>query len=411
MTRRTRMQPRKQETPFGEVSLTSRWQHGRYYLVAYGATSALRWMFRSARGFEMIGKKARHTFEPASTPLTVERELRQACAKWQLHWDNRLNEAHAGVEQQPEHPRTLRQVYKHHQAHYAQLLGHRTQEKYEAQLEQCLALVGDVDLDELTTEHLLSARQQIQVAGNLAPSTVNGRLAMVKKLLNLAHTKKWVHHTCWAEVPDLKVIRPPVRYWNAQHVALAYKAAEADQHRRVAVLTLTLGIHIGLRKNESANLRWCDLDLERRHPSTGELRPICRIQQREDFRTKTYENRIIPVSAEALRLLTENRRAGAVFVLEPERKGMPKRGGRKRVYRHDCVKLWRRVLKAAQALGAPYIEFKEMRHSFACACLTKGQSIERVARWLGHRDTRMVRLHYARHLDYDEDPGLAFLGE
>jgi len=263
----------------------------------------------------------------------------------------------------------------------------------------------------LPTEHPLNVRQQIQVAGNLAPSTVNGRFAMVNKLLNLAHTKKWVHHTCWSEISDLKVNRQSVRYWKAEHVALAYKAAEADSHRRVAVLMLTLGIHLGLRKNEAVNLRWCDLDLERRHPSTGELKPICRVQQREDFRTKTYENRIVPVSAEALRLLIANGRTGAVFVLEPERTGMPKRGGRKRVYRHDCVKLWRRVLKGAQALGAPYIEFKEMRHSFACNCLLKGQGVEKVARWLGHRDTRMLRQHYAHLLDFDDDPGLAFLGE
>jgi integrase len=137
------------------------------------------------------------------------------------------------------------------------------------------------------------------------------------------------------------------------------------------------------------------------------------IEQRPGFTTKTYENRKVPVSTEAKALLLQHKPAKAKpedYVLDAERHHQ-KRGGTKRVYRYDPVKVWARVLKAAMAKGNPRIEFKEMRHSFACNCLLLGHNVEKVARWLGHKDPRMVRQHYAFLLDYDDDTGLRFLEE
>ncbi len=114
-----------------------------------------------------------------------------------------------------------------------------------------------------------------------------------------------------------------------------------------------------------------------------------------------------------MRLFQEHRPEKAKptdYVLDAERHHR-KRVGTKRVYRYDPVKVWLRVRAAAMAKGNPSIEFKEMRHSFACNCLQLWQSVERVARWLGHKDPRMVRQHYAFLLDYDDDTGLKFLAD
>lgn len=98
------------------------------------------------------------------------------------------------------------------------------------------------------------------------------------------------------------------------------------------------------------------------------------------------------------------------YVHDPERHHR-KHGGTKRVYRYGFVKLGGRVLKKAKALGVKRIKLKEMRHSFACNCLLKGYGVEKIARWLGHKDPRMVRQHYAHLLDYDDDTGLKFLDD
>lgn len=60
----------------------------------------------------------RHAFKPAPTSITIERELRRICAKWQDHWDGKLADHLSGATSQPEEPRgpaisTLGQLFDH----------------------------------------------------------------------------------------------------------------------------------------------------------------------------------------------------------------------------------------------------------------------------------------------------------
>ncbi|HAT09756.1 MAG TPA: hypothetical protein DCS97_04025 [Planctomycetes bacterium] len=418
MPRHTTMPPRIQKTPHGDVSLTSKWAHEQYYLCASGSLEALKWMFSKLEQAERHTACFRHSFKPAPTPITVERDLRRVCAKWQDHWDGRLADHIDGAEQTPveqsSDPRTLGELYDHHQAHFVGQVSLQTKYKYPLHMRDWLKELGrDALLADLTAETILAARAKIQRQRKVSDSTMNGRVRTLKKMLNLARRKKWVQHACWEDVPDLREIHPPVQYWTPDHAAKAFAAAAADTEPATATMMLVLGLFLGLRKNEAVNVRWCDLDLDRVNPRTGETSPICRLQQRPGFTTKTYENRIIPVSNEALPLLRAHRPADAKpedYVLEAQRDA-PKRGGTKRVYRYDPVKVWIRVRNAAMAAGAPYIEFKEMRHSFACACLQAGHSAEEVARWLGHSTTQMVHEHYAHLLNYEERPRFNFLGQ
>lgn len=418
MARHTSMPPRIQKTPHGDVTLTSRWSHGQYYLLASGTLAALKWLFPKMGKPEWNNTTFRHAFKPAPVPITIERELRRICGRWQEHWSQRLEEA-ADITTGARGavapvPTTLKQAYEHHQTHYASLLGNRTQEQYPARMQEWLDYLGqDIRLDAVTAEVILAARARMQADRNSSNATINGKVSTLKKILNLAFRKGWVGTASWRDVPPLRLIRESVRYWNNQQVAVAFAAARNDAEPGRATLMLALGIYLGLRKNEAVHVRWQDLHLDRLHPHTGNPSPICLIEQRPGFTTKTYENRKVPIAAEAKRLLLEFRPTDAKpgdYVLDAERHHQ-KRGGTKRVYRYDPVKVWLRVLKAAMAAGNPFIEFKEMRHSFACNCLERGHSVEKVARWLGHKDPRMVRQHYAFLLDYDDDTGLQFLGD
>jgi integrase len=410
------MPPRIQKTPHGDVSLTSKWMRDHYVLCAYGPNAAVRWMFPKANmaSFEIIGDKVRHAFKPGPQPITIERDLRRICAKWLEHWDHRLQDAIETPTTAAVVPATLKQAYEHHQAHYVGLLGNRTQEQYPARMQEWLDYLGqNVRLEEVTAEAILAARAKMQRDRKSSNSTINGKVSTLKKVLNMALRKGWVTTAPWRDVPPLRLIREPVRYWNQEQVAVAFAAACKDDEPGRATLMLVLGIYLGLRKNEAVHVRWQDLHLDRLHPQTGQPSPICLIEQRPGFTTKTYENRKVPIAAEAKALLLQHKPAKAKpgdYVLDAERHHQ-KRGGTKRVYRYDPVKVWLRVLKAAMAAGNPQIEFKEMRHSFACNCLGRGHNVEKVARWLGHKDPRMVRQHYAFLLDYDDDTGLKFLSD
>jgi integrase len=416
LAKHTTMPPRKQKTPHGVITLTSKWVHGRYYLVANGLEQAIKWLFpRKTVVLERHGAIFRYTFKPDIHPVTVERELRKTCAKWEAAWNKRLQDE---ITLAPEGanttqvPSTLRQAYEHHQRHYAPLLGDRTSEQYPVRMAEWFRYVGaDTPLEEITAEKILSVRSAMKEELNSSNSTINAKVATLKKILNMAHRKGWIIRPSWRDVPNLRVIRKPTRYWTNEQAAIAFKVAKNDEQSQSALLMLTLGLHLGLRKNEAVHLRWMDLILDRVHPVKGKPSPIAVIQQRPGFTTKTYENRKVPLSSEAVHLLTANRPRDAKptdYILAPARL-CQKRGGTKRVYRYDCVKLWCRVRNQVIAQGGAYIEFKELRHSYACNCLQNGHSVEKVARWLGHKDPRMVRQHYAHLLDYDDDTELKFL--
>lgn len=413
LPRHTSMPPREQRTPCGDVTLTSRWARDRYYLVATGPLAAVQWLFPKASPEKVSAGSYRHLFRPGPTPITVERDLRKVCGAWQNVWDERLQkhrESPVKITKPEEPPSTLKQVFDFHQRHYAAEKAQSTQWKYPEHMHHWFDLLGEeILLANLSTELLLEARKRLRTEKGLADSTVNSRFATLKKMLNLARTKGWIDQDCWSEIEDLKVVRPPTNHWSKAEVAMAFQAAAEDEHSRIATLMLVLGVHLGLRKNEAVNVRWVDFDLDRVHPTTGQPSPVLRIQQREDFKTKTYENRIIPISVEAKRLLLENRIEGTEFVLQPQRDWLKKRGGTKRVYRYDPLKVWLRVRRGALERGAKHITFHEMRSTFASLCLQAGRSAEEVARWLGHRDTRMVREHYAHLIEFDQAPDLTFL--
>lgn len=71
-------------------------------------------------------------------------------------------------------------------------------------------------------------------------------------------------------------------------------------------------------------------------------------------------------------------------------------------YRYDPRGLWDRLIKRMVAAGGKRIRPNDMRHSFASNMLNSGESSDKVAKWLGHADTRMVHKFYGHLLSYDE---------
>jgi hypothetical protein len=70
MSRHTCMPVRAQRTPYGSVSLSSRWKRDRYFLFAYGSLPSLQWMFPMAEHFEPVGEMVRHEFCPSPEAVT-----------------------------------------------------------------------------------------------------------------------------------------------------------------------------------------------------------------------------------------------------------------------------------------------------------------------------------------------------
>lgn len=409
VNRHTSMPPRVQRTPHGEVSLRSRWYRGHYLLVAYGATAAVRWLFPSCQNFEVIGSNARHTFEPSPQPITVERELRRTCACWQQRWDERLGEQDddaTGQGQPAVAIQSLGQLFDHLHAERAQTLAQITSDRDRYKLRLFREELGDgLPLRSISVSLLASALARI--GNRVSPRTANAAFAVVKTYLTWAG-----HHGLLRDQSHLNVrrLRCPPRssvcrdWWTSEEVHLAIRCSQEDHHQPTSTLLVACGCYLGLRPEELIMLRWQDLDLDAVDPVTRQPQPVCHVTAHDGWMPKDGEERHIPVRSSLLAILRPHRKhSGYLLNPEPGRKGRPRGGGKGLDYRYYPSKLWARLMKRVVAAGGRAITLYGMRHSFASNLLIANASDVKVARWLGHSDTRMLHRHYGHLLSYDDD--------
>ncbi len=250
----------------------------------------------------------------------------------------------------------------------------------------------------LTAESLQLARNAL--VKRMSPVTANCALSTLKRILNFAFLEGWLTSSPWKRVKSLPEPDFTSSWWTPEEVAVALRVAGQNQHQPTATLMIVLGCMLGLRKDEMVNLRWQDLLLDRQDEATGEPRPVCHIRCDAEWRPKSGKARDLPIPPQARGILLPHRKASGYVLVEERR--VAKRGGTKRVYRYDPDRVWDRIRSKCIAAGAKRIRFHDMRHSYASILLDQGFSAEKVARWLGHSDTRMVFGVYGHLLAYDE---------
>lgn len=411
LSRHTTMQPRTQRTPYGDVTLTSRWMRDRYMLVAAGPVSALRWLFPQHEGtFDPISAAtSRHVFVPSPKAITVERDLRHACARWQSKWDERLQDHQerqgasslgSGTPDLTTIGQLFDYLYEQRKATIAKSTSDR--DRYRLDLWRT-ELGNDRALADLRPEDLSAALGRI--GKRTSPSTANTSLGVLKTYLTWAHNmgllKDQSHKT-------VKRLREPASqrhqraWWTSQQVEQALRVAAEDPHQPTATLLVACGCYLGLRPEEIIMQRWQDFDLDAVDPTNGSPRPVCHVVAHSGWQPKDGEARDIPISDKLLPILKAHRQAeGYLLSNEPHRKGRP-RGGTGWNYRYNPTKVWRRMMTRLVQAGGKVITMYGMRHSFASNLLIANVSDVKVARWMGHSDTRMVHRHYGHLLSYDD---------
>lgn len=446
MPKHASMPLRIQKTPYGDVSLTSRWMRDRYYLMAYGSDASLRWMFEAHIGnFESASTGCvRHSFPPANFPITVERVLRTVCAKWQTAWDDRLA---THLEEQvissngevvvPE-LRTLSQLIEHYKTVRADELAPATNERNRHYLARWEAALGaDLALVDLSETRLLAARGAL--AKELKPSSLNCMLATFKAVLRWAEARSIAVAPAYRSLKGVREVAnaPEKAWWRDFEVEAALvAAADVDrelkeksedpnakqreaQRRRIeidggpggtAIILIALGCIVGVRWEEIIMLRWEDLDLDARDQRTDTPAPVVHIVGKDGWVPKGGKNRTVPMHHRLVEILKPFRKPTG-WVLNPY-KIMPKNEGTKRVYRYNPIKIFNKVLERLAA-SSPLIKPitpHGMRHSFASNLLMAGVSDVLVARWLGHCDTALVHSRYGHLMSYHNDINRVQLG-
>ena len=123
---------------------------------------------------------------------------------------------------------------------------------------------------------------------------------------------------------------------------------------------LLLALHAGLRRGEIFGLRCSDVDM---------LHGRIKVAHSYDGPTKNGKTRLVPMSPELSRALTEARN---LLLRDPREKVFE---------RFDPNPTLRRLCAHA---SVPEIRFHDLRHTFASLALTNGVNPKQVSSWLGH---------------------------
>jgi len=198
------------------------------------------------------------------------------------------------------------------------------------------------------------------------PLTVNLELKILKALFNYAIKCRCASKNPLNEVPFFRAPekRPPFLTKNEIRKLLA----SADSLYPI----LYTFLKTGLRKSELINLKWENIDFERK---------CILIESNKEWQTKTGNTREIPIGDDLLSLLKKlTRKSEYVFV---------NTNGRK--YQHHLTE---RVKRLGKRIGLPDLTLHTLRHTFISHLVMSGVDLVTVKELAGHADIKTT-MRYA----------------
>lgn len=220
-------------------------------------------------------------------------------------------------------------------------------------------------------------------AEGLKPATIKGSMRTLGRLLIRAVEDGVIRRNPLDQVTLPRVVRRPPIYLTGVQVADLMRTAQADS--AAATLFFSLGIYLGLRKNEIVNLRWEHLDL---------VSGVAQVINTETFTTKSGRNRTVPICEDLADLLRTHKRDVGYVVNNRIRGYQGKR------YRFNPGRLFERVRQKAglDTTITPHV----LRHTFASLAAQAGVSLYKIGSWMGHTMSEVTEI-YAHLAPYDAD--------
>ena len=241
-----------------------------------------------------------------------------------------------------------------------------------------LPYFGSMPLREITSQ-MIDSYKSMRVKEGAAPKTVNNELTNLSHMLKMAIRWGYIDRNAASNVERMRVPKNPPRFLSQQEIR---RLIEASRESHIYPIIVT-AIHTGMRKSELFNLKWPDINFDRR---------IVTVQSKPDWHTKNYKSRTLqltPMLYEVLRehrkLQTElNTRSEYVFTYQGRR---IKRGI------EDALKT---ALKKADLEN---VTLHTLRHTFASQLVMAAVPLRDVQELMGHQ-TFETTLRYA-HLSED----------
>ena len=245
-----------------------------------------------------------------------------------------------------------------------------TTELAQRALGHLIARTGDCMLRAVTTRQIdLFKAQRLNEA---SATTVSMELRSLRSMFSTAIKWDLISSNPCSQVELPRIPQTSPIYLTREEYQRLMSAIVVDWLKELvefAVLT-------GMRRGEILNLRWRQVDLERK---------VIVVQSDPTFKGKTGKLRVVPLSERACHILLSKIRHAPdnyVFTFED------------RKFKGDHV--IRNFRKAVRCAGLPpKLNFHSLRHTHASWLVQAGVSIYRVSKVLGHSSVEVTQKHYA----------------
>lgn len=268
-------------------------------------------------------------------------------------------------------------------------------------------------IDQLKSEHvrgyhgMITGRTNERRGGGLSNNYITKHIQTLEKFM------QYLHHRGAQNLPSIaikppKVERPPIVVLSKEDVAELFKAcdpqdgeekAEALRARDRAMLAVFYGC--GLRRNEAANVRVDDIDLDAR---TIKVR-----------KGKNYKERLVPIGKTGAKQLAEWIYDHRPFLLSslggdghgPEEVLFVATGGKAMSggMLYHRLKVIQQNTESAE-LRSKTIGLHTLRHAIATHLLQAGMELQKIARFLGHSsmDSTQIYTHLSAEAEGEGGP-------
>lgn len=167
--------------------------------------------------------------------------------------------------------------------------------------------------------------------------------------------------------------------------------AHAKATDTATYLFIAVAVHTGMRKDEVANLRWEDIDFERKI-ITLQAKKADDKKGIQEFQLKSRKARTVPLKEALTEILAPFRKPEG-YIIESKSGKEIKRS------RWSLPSHFGTVQELAGVTCNPHM----LRHTFASWAATQGVSIYKISEWLGHSTVQLTQDTYAHLQAYDRD--------
>lgn len=234
------------------------------------------------------------------------------------------------------------------------------------------ARIGAYSLSSVTPAMLAEARDQLlsertPTGQRRSPSTAVRYMAAMSHVFSVAVKEwGWLDDNPLRRVDNPREPRGRVRFLSEEERDRLLVACAASQNPYLHTVVV-LALSTGMRQGEIMNLRWADVDLERRRLVLHE--------------TKNGERRAVPLvgpALEALRVHAVGAEPGGLLFPSKVNPAKPM----------DLRTPWETVLRHAEIED---FRFHDLRHTAASYLAMSGASLAEIAEVLGHKTLSMVK--------------------